>query len=170
MTSFFVESCHRVQEGVARFDVRMLSGELAIGDRFDCQDGMGRFVRFHVRSLQTDGKRILMECVGPIIYDDQFSRFTINTKPFPPKLEDLPIPANLPVPTSREDEMLRLHFDDWSYMHPLQRAVCLCILREQDNVDRIAAALDVPLAHVRDCFQGLSDHLRGDPSIGVQFG
>ena len=60
-------------------DVRMLSGKLAIGDRFDSQDGMGRGVRFHIQEVEVQGKLTRIECIGPITFDDQFARFSCHS-------------------------------------------------------------------------------------------
>ena len=158
VTSFFVEHCRKISEGHATFDVRVLSGKIAIGDRFGCQDGMGRHVRFHVRKVEKgDGELVKLECIGPIIFDDQFARFTIVTVPFPPPRPDLPTAARDLQPTLDEIAEMKRFMRDWDHYHPLQQAAAICVFRGLTTAEQIAEELVVSPLDIRSAFRGMSD-------------
>ena len=166
VSSFFVERCRRVSEGHAAFDVRVLSGKLAIGDRFDCQDGMGRCVRFHIRGVEEEGKLTRLKCIGPITFDDQFARFTIVTVPFPPPRPDLSMPGRDLQPTLHEIADLKSFISDWDHYHPLQQAAALCIFRGLKTNEKIADELSVSPADIRSALGDMSSFFITDSSTG----
>jgi hypothetical protein len=167
MNSFHVESCRRIKEGDGEFIVRMLSGRLAGGDRFGCQDGMGHHVLFRVRSVEAQGVLFRAECEGPIAFDGQFAGFTIVTTPFPPSRSDLPMPARKPEPTERELAYLKACAPDWNHYHPLQQAVVLCVVRGKRSYEKISDDLSVNAADIESACRGLGDVVLRDSSTGT---
>lgn len=166
MASFQVESCRRTANEQVEFVVSMLSGDLSEGDRFDCLDGMGSHVRFHIQRVEEKEKKVLIECSGPITFDDQFNGFTIVTTPYPPSRTDLPQPERMPELTDDDASFIKVCVSDWEYLHPLQQASVLCVLKGKKTYESISEELSISVLQIESAFKDLGSFILRDSSTG----
>jgi hypothetical protein len=62
----------------AEFEIELISGDVAIGDEFQCLD-THHPINYRVRAIQNSTANITLSCAGFYGYDDYFVGATIDT-------------------------------------------------------------------------------------------
>ncbi|MFO1482192.1 MAG: hypothetical protein U1F71_02410 [Verrucomicrobiaceae bacterium] len=142
MARFTINHCRRLQEELCEFDVRVLSGVILEDDSFSFQ-GCYKRKKYRVLRVESSPPDVTLICEGSVDYGDEITRITLDTESVRLPPLDLPVTANLLVPTSEEERVLKTVIEDWETRAPVQRAICLCLLRGQDTREAIGQTLAI---------------------------
>jgi hypothetical protein len=153
MARFTINHCRKVEPALSEFDVRILSGEIRVGDSFSCR-GAWEHTQFRVLSIRESHPDATFVCEGGVAFDDEFAGITLDTKVVRLPPPDLPIPASVPTPTPEEDRGLKTWIEDWETRAPVQRAACLCLLRGDDTPEKIGRSLGLTADEVITVLKG----------------
>jgi hypothetical protein len=155
MARISIAHCRSVHPNTSEFEVRVDSGEVHLGDSFNCH-GAFQQSRFRVRGFRKTSDTTTLICDGPVAFADEFAGITLDTRaPYSPPA-DLPSPADLPTPTPDEESYIEMFDEDWEFRAPLQRAIVLCMHRGDDTYEKIGKRLGVSAQQVRDALRGVS--------------
>jgi hypothetical protein len=75
----------------------------------------------------------------------------------------------IPGPTAHEQDTVDLHIGGWASRTPVQKGICLGLLRGHNSLPNLERYLGVPQAELWAEMQGLGDHVRwADPQELIQ--
>ncbi len=154
MARFTINHCRKVEPELSEFDILVLSGEIQVGDSFSGR-GAWQHTKFRVQSIRQSLPHATLICTGGVAFDDEFAGITLDTIVVRLPPPDLPVPANIPIPTPEEERGLATWIEDWETRAPVQRAVCLCLLREEDTPEKIGRCLGMTTKEVLRALKGV---------------
>ncbi len=148
--------------------MRPFSGEVCEGDTFGFR-GVYSYKKFKVLSIRHSRDHHTLVCEGTLDFDDEITRIMLDTDYIVMPPPDLPLPAQMPIATPREERMLEISIDDWTTRAPVQRAICLCMYRGIDTHEQIAATLGLTAHDVSRSLQTVFGVIGGGPTGKLWF-
>lgn len=153
--SFKIISCNRADDGNSIFSIVEVNGILKEGDRFSCRSAW-KLEHFKVVSIINKKDEKLIICEGNVNFRDEFIGHNLNTIPYPERRDDLPEPPVGLVPSETEYKNLNRYVPDFEYLHPFQKALCLCLWRGYGKYEELAEMLGVNQDIVKSARRGIS--------------
>ena len=154
MARFTILHCRKIKRDLSEFDVRILQGAIREGDAFSFRSVL-EHKDFLVLAVRQTSEHTTLVCAGSLDYDDEITNTTLDTKVVRLPPTDLPVLAQLPIPTQEEEQILNRVIEDWETRAPVQRAICLCLIREDDTPEKIGASLGITADEVRYALRGV---------------
>lgn len=148
MARFAIKSCRPVSPSTSEFHIDLMKGEIAEGDRFSCR-GAFELLDFEVTSVEDISGSLKLTCDGTLNFEDEIKGNTLDTTPVRLPPSDLVVPALMPTPTSEELDRLQVVIEEWETRAPVQRAICVCMLRGDRTPEAVGQTLGISAEEVR---------------------
>lgn len=148
MARFAIKECRQVSPSVSEFYIDLLAGEIMVGNHFSCR-GVWELLDFEVTGVECSSGALRLICRGKLNFQDEITGNTLDTMPIRLPPFDLAVPSSMPTPTSQELDEAQILIEEWETRAPVQRAICICMLRGDRTSDAVARTLGIRADDVR---------------------